>query len=212
MINTKKAFTLVELIVVITILAILGTIAFLSLQGYSWEARDAKRLTNVSDISKKISIEVAKGAAYSDFLSEDGDLDNNDANTGSTGYITTILWDAVDADDEMKQWTINFTALWENNDDFKDTDDDYVYAYAIGNATNTVDGEDVVTGYNFMQLATYSETNNTAVLVGNFYRDDTIAIGVAGADTQSLIFIDTDEDGVYDDGEEVTDGGSVLPY
>jgi len=31
----KKAFTLVELIVVITILAILWTIAFISLQGYS---------------------------------------------------------------------------------------------------------------------------------------------------------------------------------
>ncbi|MDR1987995.1 MAG: prepilin-type N-terminal cleavage/methylation domain-containing protein [Candidatus Peribacteria bacterium] len=30
--STKKAFTLVELIVVVTILAILGTIAFISLQ------------------------------------------------------------------------------------------------------------------------------------------------------------------------------------
>jgi prepilin-type N-terminal cleavage/methylation domain-containing protein len=41
--NTKKqAFTLVELIVVITILAILGTIAFISLQGYSQDAKNSK--------------------------------------------------------------------------------------------------------------------------------------------------------------------------
>jgi len=39
----KKAFTLVELIVVITILTILGTIAFISLQGYSRDARDSTR-------------------------------------------------------------------------------------------------------------------------------------------------------------------------
>ncbi|MDD2745529.1 MAG: type II secretion system protein, partial [Candidatus Gracilibacteria bacterium] len=40
----KKAFTLIELIVVITILAILGTIGFLSIGGYSSKARDSARI------------------------------------------------------------------------------------------------------------------------------------------------------------------------
>jgi len=40
-----QAFTLVELIVVITILAILGTIGFISLQGYAVVARDTTRIT-----------------------------------------------------------------------------------------------------------------------------------------------------------------------
>ena len=40
-------FTLVELIVVITILAILGTIWFLSFQGYAVSARDSKRVTDL---------------------------------------------------------------------------------------------------------------------------------------------------------------------
>ncbi|NCO32122.1 type II secretion system protein [bacterium] len=66
--NTKKAFTLVELIVVITILAILGTIAFISLQGYSGEARDSKRLSNVNDLIKKVNIETSKGTALSSLL------------------------------------------------------------------------------------------------------------------------------------------------
>jgi len=52
----KRAFTLVELIVVITILAILWTIAFISLQWYSKDARDSSRITDLS--SMKTSLEV----------------------------------------------------------------------------------------------------------------------------------------------------------
>ncbi|MGB2110634.1 MAG: type IV pilin protein [Patescibacteria group bacterium] len=36
----KKAFTLVELIVVITILAVLATIGFISMSGYTQSARN----------------------------------------------------------------------------------------------------------------------------------------------------------------------------
>ncbi|MDD2871412.1 MAG: prepilin-type N-terminal cleavage/methylation domain-containing protein, partial [Candidatus Gracilibacteria bacterium] len=46
--KSRYAFTLVELIVVIAILAILGTIAFMSLQGYSRDARDSVRVSDMS--------------------------------------------------------------------------------------------------------------------------------------------------------------------
>jgi prepilin-type N-terminal cleavage/methylation domain-containing protein len=59
----KKAFTLVELIVVITILAILGTIAFISLQGNTQDAKNSKVLSDVASISKKISILSTKNTA-----------------------------------------------------------------------------------------------------------------------------------------------------
>ncbi len=52
----KKGFTLVELIVVITILAILWTIAFISLQWYSKDARDSVRLTTVNTISRALEL------------------------------------------------------------------------------------------------------------------------------------------------------------
>ncbi len=57
MINkSKQAFTLIELIVVITILAILWTIAFISLQWYSSQARDSKRVSDISNIKKSLEL------------------------------------------------------------------------------------------------------------------------------------------------------------
>ena len=49
-------FTLVELIIVITILAILWTIAFISLQGYSTDARDSTRISDLSIMKTSLEI------------------------------------------------------------------------------------------------------------------------------------------------------------
>ena len=54
--SDKLAFTLVELIVVITILAILWTIAFISLQWYSKEARDSTRITDISSMKTGLEL------------------------------------------------------------------------------------------------------------------------------------------------------------
>ena len=54
--NKKKAFTLVELIVVITILAILWTIAFLSFQWYSMDARNSARVSDLNNINKALTL------------------------------------------------------------------------------------------------------------------------------------------------------------
>jgi prepilin-type N-terminal cleavage/methylation domain-containing protein len=58
----QQAFTLVELIVVITILAILGTIGFVSLSGYTLQARDSTRLTDVATLTR--SLEIVRGKGY----------------------------------------------------------------------------------------------------------------------------------------------------
>jgi prepilin-type N-terminal cleavage/methylation domain-containing protein len=52
----KQAFTLVELIVVITILAILGTIAFISMQSYSKTARDSVRVADIKNIETSLEL------------------------------------------------------------------------------------------------------------------------------------------------------------
>lgn len=52
-----SAFTLAELIVVVTILAILATVGFVSLQGYSSDARDSSLKANVRSVYTAISSE-----------------------------------------------------------------------------------------------------------------------------------------------------------
>lgn len=62
----KSAFTLVELIVVITILAILWTLAFISLSGYSKSARNSTRISDMKTIEKALSIYKTKNEVYPD--------------------------------------------------------------------------------------------------------------------------------------------------
>ena len=59
-----KGFTLVELIVVITILVILSTIAFLNLWGFQSSARDANRIENLTNLKKWLDIFQIKSGKY----------------------------------------------------------------------------------------------------------------------------------------------------
>ena len=52
----KEWFTLVELIVVVTVLAILWTIGFINLMGYNTVARDTVRMSDVNNIIKVIKL------------------------------------------------------------------------------------------------------------------------------------------------------------
>jgi len=63
-IQNKNGFTLVELIVTITILAILGTIAFLSFQWYSKSARDSVRINDINNIKMALELFVLKTGKY----------------------------------------------------------------------------------------------------------------------------------------------------
>ncbi|MDD2907282.1 MAG: type II secretion system protein [Candidatus Gracilibacteria bacterium] len=162
----KKAFTLVELIVVITILAILGTIAFISLEGYSGEARDSKRLNDVNNIFKKISLERVKGV-YPENLMVNG-VDT------SSGLILGGIIPTKSA-----QGTVNFSEIKEEENSFKDPKgNNYILSYAIGGSGTGA--------YKFVQLATINERKNEAVLVGDYYKLQT-------GDSESLIFSNSND-------------------
>lgn len=59
-----SGFTLVELIVVITILVVLGTIAFISLGWYAGNARDGSRVSDIANISKSLDVVYARTSTY----------------------------------------------------------------------------------------------------------------------------------------------------
>jgi prepilin-type N-terminal cleavage/methylation domain-containing protein len=122
--NTKNAFTLVELIVVITILAILGTIAFISLQWYSADARNSKRTSDVSNILSKMNIWLIDWVPIMSFIA-----DNTKALTWADLGWNTGITDVA----EYKAWIPNYTVLNVVPKDFKDpkSDEDY----AIGATT-----------------------------------------------------------------------------
>lgn len=62
--KSRSAFTLVELVVVITILAILGTIGFLSVGGYSSRARDSERTADVAQLAKSLDLSMISVGSY----------------------------------------------------------------------------------------------------------------------------------------------------
>ena len=89
LIKAKKAFTLVELIVVITILAILWSIAFVSLQWFQADARDSKRVAEVNNVKKSLELFSLKAWKYP-----------KPDNAEQVKYDDELLW---------YQWTV-----WDN--------------------------------------------------------------------------------------------------
>ncbi len=125
--NTKNAFTLVELIVVITILAILGTIAFISLQGYSQDAKNTKVIQDLNNISSKINIKTSQKDAVT----------YPSLKNGTTLSTNGVAWETFNSGATLVDGSnygvgnINFAVLWEDNAKFKDNEGrDYIFAYA----------------------------------------------------------------------------------
>lgn len=161
--KVQKGFTLVELIVVITILAILGTIAFISLQGYSQDAKNAKVGSDLATLAKTVDIATTDGtitiSRLVDVVSGTGNrVDTSDTitlfdseNNSTTGALADVTYQVG---------TIDFAALRQNGDDFKDPEgNDYIAAAAFSGATS------------YFQLAGQKKENSgayTAIVKGNY--------------------------------------------
>ena len=126
--KNKNAFTLVELIVVITILAILGTIAFLSLSWYSRDARNSKIVYDVKNLTKMMEVKLSKGEDL-DNLVLNNRMSINWVNSGST----VLSWAYLLSDLDYWVGTFDFKKMRMNWDDFVYNDRwverPYLFAY-----------------------------------------------------------------------------------
>jgi len=109
-VNVQKAFTLVELIVVITILAILWTIAFLSMQSYSADARNSKRTSHVNAISNSVNIWITQWASIISYVT----------NSGSALSNIKIAWTWAEVWVDYNAWPVKYESLNMKQQDFVD--------------------------------------------------------------------------------------------
>jgi type II secretory pathway pseudopilin PulG len=151
----KTAFTLVELIVIITILAILWTICFISIQNYASSARDTKRISDTRNLLEKVNIEQTKWTPLEQLM----DTEDQKPNNLTINWVLNTPW---------YQGIINFITLNEPANSFKDPkwNQDYPFAYAYW--TTTIEWTDQ--NYKFMQMAYVSETEWTTKLIWNYYK------------------------------------------
>lgn len=154
-INNKSAFTLVELIVVITILAILGTIAFISLQWFSADARDSSRISDVNNIKKSLEFFNLATWIYP--------FPDNAENV--TYSWTVVVW---------KQWTIwdTVTSQLSRQLHEKPTDPSYETEYIYSTLED---------GSKYEVMSVYeSLAQNTIPLLNNTYADTPSTVRVDG--------------------------------
>jgi prepilin-type N-terminal cleavage/methylation domain-containing protein len=150
--NTRSAFTLVELIVVITILAILGTIAFISLQGYSADARNSKRTEDLNSIVKSIEIKVSNGSNLLSFVTAGDEV----------GAFSVAGADVVPTG-TTQDYTAgipNYSAVGIKSTDFTDPSD--ASDYRIG-LTTKKDGE-----YEIAATMENGSGDKSALIVGTY--------------------------------------------
>ncbi len=167
--SNVKGFTLVELIVVITILVILGTIAFLNLGGMSATARDAQRTSDLKQINDQIMIAQAKqGLAYSNMLS--GTTASQISPLPSIGGTGSLATDYFAGD-------VNYTVLGIDQAKFQDPVSKVAYKMGVTTRAGSA-----------YELAASLEETKTALVMGT-YKARTIAgtvstgTGVAGVVT-----------------------------
>ena len=147
--NTRNAFTLVELIVVITILAILGTIAFISLQGYSADARNSKRTEDLNSIVKSIEIKVSNGSNLLSFVTAGDEV----------GAFSVAGADVI-AGTNYQAGIPNYSAVGIKSTDFTDPSD--ASDYRIG-LTTKKDGE-----YEIAASMENGSGDKSALIVGTY--------------------------------------------
>lgn len=139
----QKGFTLVELIVVITILAILWTIAFISLQWYSRDARDSVRISDTNIMKKSLELYQLWAWKYP---------------TPDNGLVVDYDWDTLRTQWIFWEWVVrNLSRSLSEAPLDPLTNQNYIYSLANNN-----------TEYQILALYEWSDlANNTLINTAN---------------------------------------------
>lgn len=151
--NKKGAFTLVELIVVITILAILWTIAIMAFSGYSKNARDSARISDINNIMKSLELFYLQSSFYPDVSNA-----FNVTYSGSTAWKQWTFWESVFQNvGKLEKKPVD--PLTENE-----------YTYSVTNTKNEYEVAAIMEWDNSFSLIhqTYAATEGTAMVKWNY--------------------------------------------
>lgn len=91
--NIKQAFTLVELMIVVVILSIVATIGFISYEDYIIDARDSKRLAQLTGLRDSMRLAVTKGSLP--LPDSDVEIRNNGQTFMYQGYAGKDVLNAI---------------------------------------------------------------------------------------------------------------------
>jgi prepilin-type N-terminal cleavage/methylation domain-containing protein len=198
---SARAFTLVELIVVITILAILATVGFLSLQGYTKDARNSTTRANLQTISTTLSNAAAEETLpFTSYATGTGNnLDN--FGSGSRTVFSGSTLSSLAALGLYRAERVDFAKLRVNPDKFNDDGKAYLFGAVTVSETDPRTG--IARPRSAFQLAAtvYEGTADRAYVQGNYAK--TAGIN----DSDGLIW----GTGGTTPGTIIT-GGTALPY
>lgn len=184
--NKKWAFTLIELIVTITILSILWIIAFLNYKDYSKDSRNSVRLNDISNIKKVLELFYLNSSFYPD-----------PDETINVTYSGGLLW---------KQWYFNewmISKVHRLSKPPKDPLIDVPYTYSLFNKASkyqiwsVLESKSAISAIS--QTYAYTNENVLAYVVWNFdlydihFNTGSTCLNVS---TPSMIINDLPLDGV----------------
>ncbi|MDP2103290.1 MAG: type II secretion system protein, partial [Candidatus Gracilibacteria bacterium] len=146
--KSTRGFTLVELIVVITILVILGTIAFMNMGSFSASARDSQRTSDLNQINSQImTIQAKQGIVYTSMLS----------GTVASTLTNISIGGGTPAAGKYLAGDVNYTVLGMDSTKFDDPTKDVEYKMGATTLAGTA-----------YELAASLEETSTALVMGTF--------------------------------------------
>lgn len=114
--KSKKGFIITELATIVSLIAIWGTIAYVSFDSQTSNARDSKRKTDLSSLSSKINVVNTTGIKFTDMIVYNPKYAPKKSIFLAWAFYK--VWTGTLTD--YLVWTINSNVLWININDFRD--------------------------------------------------------------------------------------------